>query len=207
MRRVARSRVVIVTYDSRVSGVMWLMAEYLSGVAALDHGIFPIPERLAEWLGGRVAVEPLPIHRDSPDWMLGPFWAHPERELDAEARAATPALRGFRLRSSTAWSRRSLAISRTAVDTAGTVRSAHLRNTTRASASSCWQRTYANTSRRVASATYNLLIMNYSASVEWGWRRRGFFCGDFPFFCAAEKTEKSGICAEIVQKILTWTLG
>jgi SAM-dependent methyltransferase len=89
MRRVARGPVVIVTYDPRVSGAMWLMAEYLPEVAALDHRIFPIPERLAEWLGGRVAVEPLPIHRDSPDWMLGSFWAHPERVLDAEARAAT----------------------------------------------------------------------------------------------------------------------
>ena len=89
MRRVARGRVVIVTYDPRVSGAMWLMAEYLPEVATLDHRIFPTPERLAEWLGGRVAVEPLPIHRDSPDWMLGSFWAHPERVLDAEARAAT----------------------------------------------------------------------------------------------------------------------
>jgi hypothetical protein len=26
---------------------------------------------------------------DTPDWMLGSFWAHPERVLDPEARAAT----------------------------------------------------------------------------------------------------------------------
>jgi SAM-dependent methyltransferase len=89
MRRVARGPVVIMTYDPRVSGSMWLMADYFPEVAALDHRIFPTPERLAEWLGGRVAIEPLPIHRDTPDWMLGSFWAHPERVLDAEARAAT----------------------------------------------------------------------------------------------------------------------
>ncbi len=89
MRRVARGPVVIVTYDPRVSGAMWLMADYLGEVAALDHQILPVPERIAEWLGGRVAVAPLPIHRDSPDWMLGSFWAHPERVLDAEARAGT----------------------------------------------------------------------------------------------------------------------
>jgi SAM-dependent methyltransferase len=89
MRRVARGPVVIVTYDPLVSGAMWLMADYFSEVALLDHKIFPPPERLAEWLGGRVAVEPLPIHRESPDWMLGSFWAHPERVLDAEARAGT----------------------------------------------------------------------------------------------------------------------
>ena len=35
------------------------------------------------------ASSPLPIPRDTPDWMLGSFWAHPERVLDAQARAAT----------------------------------------------------------------------------------------------------------------------
>jgi methyltransferase family protein len=89
MRRVARDSVVIVTYDPRVSGAMWLMADYIPEIAALDHQIFPTPERLAEWLECRVVVEPLPIHRDSPDWMLGSFWAYPERVLDAEARAGT----------------------------------------------------------------------------------------------------------------------
>jgi SAM-dependent methyltransferase len=89
MRRVARGPVVIVTYDPIVSGAMWLMADYFPEVASLDQKIFPPPERLAEWLGGRVAVEPLPIHRESPDWMLGSFWANPERVLDAEARAGT----------------------------------------------------------------------------------------------------------------------
>ncbi len=89
LRRVARGPVVILTYDARVSGAMWLMAEYLPEVATLDREIFPAPETLAAWLGGRVTVEPLPIPRDTPDWMLGSFWAHPERVLDAAARAAT----------------------------------------------------------------------------------------------------------------------
>jgi SAM-dependent methyltransferase len=89
LRRVARGPVVILTYDPRVSAAMWLMADYLPEVAALDHVIFPHPERLADWLGGAVAIEPVPIPRDTPDWMLGSFWAHPERVLDPEARAAT----------------------------------------------------------------------------------------------------------------------
>lgn len=37
----------------------------------------------------RYASEELPIPRDTPDWQLGSFWAHPERVLDARARAAT----------------------------------------------------------------------------------------------------------------------
>lgn len=89
LRRVARGAVVILTYDATVSGAMWLMNDYLPEVAALDLRTFPPPERLAGWLGGDVRIDEVPIPRDTPDWMLGSFWAHPERVLDANARAAT----------------------------------------------------------------------------------------------------------------------
>jgi SAM-dependent methyltransferase len=89
LRRVARGAVVILTYDAAVSAAMWLMADYLPEVAALDFRIFPRPEQLAEWLGGDVRIDTVPIPSDTPDWMLGSFWAHPERVLDANARAAT----------------------------------------------------------------------------------------------------------------------
>jgi SAM-dependent methyltransferase len=130
MRRVARGPVVIVTFDPRVSGAMWLTTDYLPEVAELDHRIFPHTERIAEWLGGHVAVEPIPIHRDTPDWMLGSFWAHPER-------SSTPR-RGQRRRASRAWKRRSWsaswqtcgAISPTARGTGATVISARRTNAT-----------------------------------------------------------------------------
>jgi len=89
LRRVARGAVVILTYDPTISGSMWLMTEYLPEVASLDLQIFPSPQQLAEWLGGDVQIDTVPIARDTPDWMLGSFWAHPERVLDASARAAT----------------------------------------------------------------------------------------------------------------------
>lgn len=89
LRRVARHSVVILTYDAAMSTAMWLMADYLPEVAALDRRIFPPPEQLAAWLGGDVRIDKVPIPRDTPDWMLGSFWAHPERVLDANARAAT----------------------------------------------------------------------------------------------------------------------
>ena len=89
LRRVARGPVVIVTYDADISGEMWLMRDYLPEVAALDRAIFPGIDRVREWLGGDVRVDSLPIPRDCEDWMLGAFWAHPERVLDAGARAAT----------------------------------------------------------------------------------------------------------------------
>jgi SAM-dependent methyltransferase len=89
LRRVASGPVVILTYDPAVSGEMWLMRDYLPEVAALDDAIFPAPELVASWLGGAVTIEPVPIARDTTDWTLGSFWAHPDRVLDADARAGT----------------------------------------------------------------------------------------------------------------------
>ena len=89
MRRVARDMVVILTCDPLVTGEMWLLADYLPEVAELDRQTFPAPELLAGWLGGRTRVEVVPISRDTPDWMLGSFWAHPERVLDEGARSGT----------------------------------------------------------------------------------------------------------------------
>jgi SAM-dependent methyltransferase len=88
LRRVARGPVVIVTYEAAVARGMWLM-DYLPEVAELDARIFPPIEQLCGWLGGRTRVEIVPIARDTPDWTLGSFWAHPERVLDPAARAAT----------------------------------------------------------------------------------------------------------------------
>ncbi len=89
LRRVARGPVAILTYDAVVSGEMWLMADYLPEVAELDHRIFPAPEQVGGWLGGHASIEPVPVARDTQDWMLGSFWAHPERVLDPVARAGT----------------------------------------------------------------------------------------------------------------------
>ena len=89
MRRVARDRVVILTIDAEVCGEMWLMAEYLHEVAELDRRIFPPINVLRGWLGSRARVVVVPIPADTCDWTLMSFWAHPERVLDPDARAAT----------------------------------------------------------------------------------------------------------------------
>ena len=89
MCRLARDRVVIVTIDPRPSGRMWLMRDYLHEVVELDHEIFPLPEEICEWLGGSSRIEVVPIPRDTPDWTLLSYWAHPRRVLDPGARAAT----------------------------------------------------------------------------------------------------------------------
>ncbi len=89
MRRVAQRRVVILTIDAEVSGNMWLMAEYLHEVAALDRRIFPPIDVIRGWLGSHAEVAVVPVPADTCDWTLMSFWAHPERVLDADARAAT----------------------------------------------------------------------------------------------------------------------
>lgn len=89
LRRVARGPVVIVTYDPTVSAKMWLLSDYLPEAAALDHATVPTIDHLTTWLGGRVEVEAILTSRDTPDWTLASFWAHPERVLDEEARNST----------------------------------------------------------------------------------------------------------------------
>jgi SAM-dependent methyltransferase len=89
MRRIARERVVIVTIDPRISAQMWLMADYLHEVADLDNQIFPLPETICKWLGDAAEMEVVLINRDTVDWTLVSFWAHPERVLNPAARAAT----------------------------------------------------------------------------------------------------------------------
>jgi SAM-dependent methyltransferase len=91
LRRVARGPVVIITYDADVCAEMWLYRDYLPEAAALDRATFPPIDQLVGWLGGSVLVEPVLNSRDTPDWTLGSFWAHPERVLDADARSATSA--------------------------------------------------------------------------------------------------------------------
>jgi SAM-dependent methyltransferase len=89
LRRVARGPVAIVTIDAEVSARMWLMADYLPEVAELDRRIFPPLERIASWLGGESETHVVEVPRDTPDWTLLSFWAHPERVLDEQARRAT----------------------------------------------------------------------------------------------------------------------
>ncbi len=91
LRRVARGPVVIVTCDIDVCAQMWLYRDYLPEAADLDRATFPAIDQLVSWLGGDVSVEPVLTSRDTPDWSLTSFWAHPERVLDRSARNATSA--------------------------------------------------------------------------------------------------------------------
>jgi hypothetical protein len=67
---------------------MWLMKDYLPEVGERDSRIFPDADRLAAWLGGALAIQTIPIHRDSPDCDLREL-----EELDVGLRlvVSTPA--------------------------------------------------------------------------------------------------------------------
>jgi SAM-dependent methyltransferase len=124
LRRVARGPVVVLTFDPRVSGRMWLMADYLPEVAALDHRTAPPPEQLVQWLGGDAEIRDVAVARDTPDWTLMSFWAHPERVLDPDARAATS---GFARMAPAVVDRCAAAVERDLASGAWDARHGHLR--------------------------------------------------------------------------------
>ncbi|MEL6105402.1 MAG: class I SAM-dependent methyltransferase [Planctomycetota bacterium] len=89
--RVTRDRIVILTYDPDVSTRWWLITDYAPEIGEFDIAGFPPMDDLIRWLGEGAEIQTVPIPRDCRDWMSGSFWAHPERVLNADARAATSA--------------------------------------------------------------------------------------------------------------------
>jgi SAM-dependent methyltransferase len=87
LRRVARSRVVILTYDPEFAGSWWLKRDYLSELAALDVQRFPTIAAQAAALGPATVVESVPIPFDCRDGFLGAYWRRPHAYLDPEVRA------------------------------------------------------------------------------------------------------------------------
>lgn len=84
MRRVARQRIVVLTFDAEASD-FWLTRDYLPELLALDLAIMPKLADLASALGPLV-VTPLPVPHDCVDGFLGAYWRRPELYLDPIAR-------------------------------------------------------------------------------------------------------------------------
>ncbi len=86
LRRVARRRVVILTWDQDVWESFWLIREYLPGVGRVD-GRRAVPlARIISSLGGGQIME-VPIPHDCTDGFHGAFWRKPAAYLDARVRA------------------------------------------------------------------------------------------------------------------------
>lgn len=86
LARVARDRVVVVTYDPDVSHDQWIVRDYLPEARKYDTR--PRMDGLLLALPG-ARVEPLLVPRDCTDRMFGSLWGRPEEYLDPAVRAAT----------------------------------------------------------------------------------------------------------------------
>lgn len=89
MRRVARDRVVILTFDVEAGG-FWLLRDYFPQIRELDRRWMPPVAEVADALGGAVVV-PVPVPWDCTDGFLGAYWRRPEAYLDAGVRGAISA--------------------------------------------------------------------------------------------------------------------
>jgi SAM-dependent methyltransferase len=87
LRRVARERVVILTYNPAHPGRSWLMRDYLPELAQLDVQRFPPIEDQAAAAGEATIVQAVPLPHDCRDGFLGAYWRRPHAYLDPEIRA------------------------------------------------------------------------------------------------------------------------
>jgi SAM-dependent methyltransferase len=89
LARVARDRVVVVTWDPAFSG-FWLIDDYFPAISELDRRLCPTAEELRRALGS-LTIHPLPIPHDCTDGFLGAYWRRPHAYLKPEVRNAISA--------------------------------------------------------------------------------------------------------------------
>ncbi|MER7001305.1 methyltransferase domain-containing protein [Streptomyces sp. NPDC000410] len=85
--RIARRRVVILTWDQTIFCKFWLLDEYLPEAAAFDDTRAVAIDRLIALVGGAARIETVPVPHDCTDGFGGAFWRRPEAYLDPEVRA------------------------------------------------------------------------------------------------------------------------
>ncbi|MGR3939163.1 class I SAM-dependent methyltransferase [Streptomyces sp. BRA346] len=87
LRRVARRRIVILTWDQRIFRErFWLVREYLPEAAAFDDTRAVPTEQLADLLGG-ARREPVLVPHDCTDGFAAAYWRRPHAYLDPQVRA------------------------------------------------------------------------------------------------------------------------
>jgi SAM-dependent methyltransferase len=86
LARVARERVVLLTWDPATPG-FWLVDDYVPEIWAVDRPIFPTLGELERRLGP-IEVRPVAVPHDCTDGFLGAYWRRPEAYLDPGVRGA-----------------------------------------------------------------------------------------------------------------------
>jgi SAM-dependent methyltransferase len=90
LKRVARDRVVVLSWDPSCRRRMWLGPEYFDHLVDWDLERFPsLPEQAAAL---RAEVEVVPVPWDCRDGFHGAFWRRPEAYLDPAVRAGISSL-------------------------------------------------------------------------------------------------------------------
>lgn len=86
LRRVARDRVVIFTWDPDAEPY-WLVTDYLPELLHYDRARFPTLAELRDALG-HLEIVPVPIPHDCTDGFMGAHWRRPHAYLDERVRAS-----------------------------------------------------------------------------------------------------------------------
>jgi SAM-dependent methyltransferase len=86
LRRIARRRIVILTWDHEVTRDFWLLREYLPEAVEVDQAMAIPVDQLADLLGG-ARIETMPVPHDCTDGFAAAFWRRPEAYLDPVVRA------------------------------------------------------------------------------------------------------------------------
>jgi SAM-dependent methyltransferase len=87
MARVARGRLVQLTWDPEFAGPCWLVEEYFPGFREIDQRIVPRFDEIAT-VWGEVEVIPVPVPHDCSDGFAHAYWRRPSAYLDADVRGA-----------------------------------------------------------------------------------------------------------------------
>jgi SAM-dependent methyltransferase len=101
LRRVARRRIVVLTWDPSVFSEFWLLRDYLADAAAVSDRHAASARDLTQHLPG-ARIEAVPVPHDCADGFGAAFWRRPQAYLDPAVRAGIsmlaqagePALRG-----------------------------------------------------------------------------------------------------------------
>ena len=85
LQRIARLRVVVLTFDCDAGAAFWLF-DYFPGILERDRQRFPPLEAVCRVLGARAT--PVPVPHDCTDGFLAAHWREPHAYLDERVRSA-----------------------------------------------------------------------------------------------------------------------
>lgn len=86
LRRVTRSRIVVLTWDQTVFRDFWLLREYLPEAARTNEALSVPIDQLVQLLGG-AEIQSVPVPHDCTDGFGAAYWRRPEVYLEPAVRA------------------------------------------------------------------------------------------------------------------------